>query len=60
MSALLLEAAARQHAPHGFHEVQTFQGKVCWKEDPELAALSDDDLAQLDTRIAMSGIATAL
>ena len=47
MSALLLEAAARQHAPHGFHEVQTFQGKVCWKEDPELAALSDDDLARL-------------
>jgi hypothetical protein len=47
MSALLLEATARQHALHGFDEVQTFQGKVCWREDPKLAALSDDDLARL-------------
>jgi hypothetical protein len=47
MSALMIEATARHHALHGFDEVQTFQGKVCWKEDPKLAGLSDDDLARL-------------
>jgi hypothetical protein len=47
MSALMIEATARHHALHGFDEVQTFQGKVCWKEDPKLAALSDDELARL-------------
>jgi hypothetical protein len=47
MSALLIEATARHHALHGFDEVQTFQGKVCWQEDPKLAALSDAELAQL-------------
>ena len=47
MSALMIEATARHHALHGFDEVQTFQGKVCWKEDPKLAGLSDDELARL-------------
>jgi len=47
MSALLIEATARHHALHGFDEVQVFQGRVCWKEDPKLAGLSDDDLARL-------------
>lgn len=47
MSALMIEATARHHALHGFDEVQVFQGKVCWKEDPKLAGLSDADLAQL-------------
>jgi hypothetical protein len=47
MSALMIEATARHHALHGFDEVQTFQGKVCWKEDPKLAGLSDDDLVRL-------------
>jgi hypothetical protein len=32
---------------HGFDEPQVFQGKMCWKEDPKLAGLSDDELAQL-------------
>jgi hypothetical protein len=39
MSAVLIEATARHHALHGFDEVQVFQGKVCWKEDPKLAGL---------------------
>jgi hypothetical protein len=47
MSALMIEATARQHALHGFDEVQVFQGKMCWKEDPRLAGLSDDELARL-------------
>ena len=47
LSALMIEATARQHALHGFDELQTFQGKVCWKEDPKLAGLSDDDLVRL-------------
>jgi hypothetical protein len=47
MSALAIEASARHHALHGFDEVQTFQGKVCWKEDPNLAGLSDAELAGL-------------
>jgi len=47
MSALMIEATARHHALHGFDEVQTFQGKVCWQEDPKLAGLSDAELAQL-------------
>ncbi len=47
MSALMIEATARHHALHGFDEVQTFQGKVCWKEDPKLAGASDDELARL-------------
>jgi hypothetical protein len=47
MSALMIEATARHHALNGFDEVQVFQGKVCWKEDPKLAGLSDADLAQL-------------
>jgi hypothetical protein len=47
MSALMIEATARHHALHGFDEVQVFQGKVCWKEDPKLAGLSDADLARL-------------
>jgi hypothetical protein len=47
MSALMIEATARHHALHGFDEVQTLQGKLCWKEDPRLAGLSDDDLARL-------------
>ena len=47
MSALMIEATARHHALHGFDEVQVFQGKLCWKEDPKLAGLSDADLAQL-------------
>ena len=44
LSALMIEATARHHALNGFDEVQVFQGKVCWKEDPKLAGLSDDDL----------------
>jgi hypothetical protein len=47
MSALMIEATARHHALNGFDEVQTFQGKVCWKEDPKLAGLSGDDLKRL-------------
>ena len=47
MSALMIEATARHHALNGFDEIQIFQGKVCWKEDPKLAGLSDDDLALL-------------
>ena len=47
MSALMIEATARHHALHGFDEVQVFQGKLCWKEDPKLAGLSDAELAQL-------------
>ena len=43
----MIEATARHHALHGFDEVQVFQGKLCWKEDPKLAGLSDADLAQL-------------
>jgi hypothetical protein len=46
MSALMIEAAARHHALHGFDEVQVFQGKICWKEDAKLAGLSDADLAR--------------
>ncbi len=47
LSALLIEATARHHALHGFDEAQVFQGKLCWKEDPKLAGLSDAELAQL-------------
>jgi hypothetical protein len=47
MSALMIEATARHHALHGFDEMQTFQGKICWQEDPKLAGLSDDELARL-------------
>ncbi len=47
LSALLIEATARHHALHGFDEVQVFQGKVCWKEDPKLAGLDDEALAML-------------
>ena len=47
MSGLMIEATARHHALHGFDEVQVFQGKLCWKEDPKLAGLSDADLARL-------------
>jgi hypothetical protein len=47
MSALMIEATARHHALHGFDEVRTFQGRVCWKEDPKLAGLSDAELARL-------------
>ena len=47
LSALTIEAVARHHALHGFDEVQTFQGKVCWKEDPKVAALSDAELAKI-------------
>jgi hypothetical protein len=47
MSALMIEATARQHALDGFDEAVIFQGKVCWKEDPRLAGLSDDELARL-------------
>ena len=47
LSALVIEATARHHAQNGFDEVQVFQGKICWKEDPKLAGLSDDDLALL-------------
>ena len=47
MSALMIEATARHHALHGFDEVQVFQGKLCWKEDPKLAGLSDAELARL-------------
>ena len=47
LSALMIEATARHHALNGFDEVQVFQGKMCWKEDPKLAGLSDDELAQL-------------
>lgn len=44
---MTIEATARHHALHGFDEVQTFQGRVCWKEDAKLAGLSDADLAKL-------------
>jgi hypothetical protein len=47
LSALMIEATARHHALNGFDEVQTFQGKVCWKEDPKLAGLSEAELARL-------------
>ena len=47
MSALMIEATARHHALHGFAEVQVFQGKICWKEDPKLAGLDDEALAML-------------
>jgi hypothetical protein len=47
MSALLIEATARHHALHGFDEVQVFQGKICWREDPKLVALDDETLAML-------------
>ena len=47
LSALMIEATARHHALNGFDEVQVFQGRICWKEDPRLAGLSDDDLALL-------------
>jgi len=47
MSALMIEATARHHALLGFDEVQVFGGKICWKEDPKLAGLSDADLARL-------------
>ena len=47
LSALLIEATARHNALHGFDEAQVFQGKLCWKEDPKLAGLSDAELAQL-------------
>ena len=46
MSALMIEATARQHALNGFDEVQVFQGKICWKEDPKLAGLSDEELTR--------------
>ena len=42
----MIEASARQHALNGFDEVQIFQGKICWKEDPKLAGLSDEELAR--------------
>lgn len=44
---MLIEATARQRALHGFEEIQVFQGKSCWKEDPKLAGLSDEELARL-------------
>jgi len=47
MSALMIEQTARHHALHGYDEVQVFQGKLCWKEDPKLAGLSDTDLSRL-------------
>jgi hypothetical protein len=47
MSALMIEATARHHALNGFDEVQVFQGKLCWKEDPKLAGLDDETLAML-------------
>jgi hypothetical protein len=47
MSALMIEATARHHALNGFDEVQVFQGKMCWKEDPALAGLSDKELSRL-------------
>jgi hypothetical protein len=50
MSALMIEATARHHALYGFDETQVFQGKICWKEDPRLAGLSDDELARLGHR----------
>jgi hypothetical protein len=50
MSALMIEATARHHALNGFDEVQTFQGKICWKEDPTLAGVSDAELARLGRR----------
>jgi hypothetical protein len=50
MSALMIEATARHHALYGFDETQVFQGKICWKEDPKLAGLSDDELARLGHR----------
>ena len=47
LSALMIEATARHHALNGFDEVQVFQGKISWKEDPKLAGLSDHDLGLL-------------
>ncbi len=47
MSALMIEATARHHALNGYDEIQVFQGKVCWKEDPRLAGLDDEALAML-------------
>jgi len=47
MSALMIEATARHHALNGFDEVQVFQGKICWKEDPKLAGLDDEALTML-------------
>lgn len=47
MSALTIEATARHHALNGFDEVQVFQGKVCWKQDPKLAGLDDEALTML-------------
>jgi hypothetical protein len=47
LSALMIEATARHHALHGFDEVQVFQGKVCWKENPKLAGLDDEALEML-------------
>jgi hypothetical protein len=47
MSALAIEAGARHHALHGYYEIQVFQGKVCWREDPKLAGHSDDELVRL-------------
>jgi hypothetical protein len=47
MSAIAIEATARHHALHGFDEVQMFQGRICWKEDPKLAGLDDETLAML-------------
>ena len=47
MSALMIEATARHHALHGFDEVQVFQGKLCWKEDPKLAGLDAEALPEL-------------
>jgi hypothetical protein len=50
MSALMIEATARHHALNGFDEVQVFQGKIYWKEDPKLAALDDKALERLGLR----------
>jgi hypothetical protein len=50
LTALTIEAVARDHALRGFDEVQVFQGRICWKEDPKLAGLSDDELARLGHR----------
>ena len=47
LSAIAIEAMARHHALHGFDEVQVFQGKICWKENPKLAGLDDEALALL-------------
>ena len=47
LSALMIEATARHHALNGFDEVQVFQGRICWREDPKLAGLSDEELARI-------------